>query len=245
MLNNATAISDNGYIAGSGTDASGNVIQAFRLQLLPGDANLDGKVDINDLTKVLTNYNKHGHGLGRWRLQRRRQSGHQRPDHRADTLQPEPWIVRRRAWPPCRSRQASYCSASARSGFSATVGGGSQQLSVERAGCSAFCNQEGSIETASRLPATLVGGNRGMQHWRSIATIKRTMPFRRETFVREESQTQCGTGGPCWPKRARLCRHWPSAAARRQLSLAILPCMDGARPLDGWYFPSTLKGVSV
>ena len=27
---------------------------------LPGDANVDGKVDINDLTRVLTNYNQSG-----------------------------------------------------------------------------------------------------------------------------------------------------------------------------------------
>jgi probable HAF family extracellular repeat protein len=58
VLNNATAISDNGYIAGSDTDGSGHVVQAFRLQLMPGDANLDGRVDINDLTSVLTNYGK-------------------------------------------------------------------------------------------------------------------------------------------------------------------------------------------
>jgi probable HAF family extracellular repeat protein len=56
VLNNATAVSDNGYIAGYGTDGSGDAFQAFRVQLLPGDANLDGKVDINDLTIVLTNY---------------------------------------------------------------------------------------------------------------------------------------------------------------------------------------------
>ena len=30
------------------------------LTILSGDANLDGKVDINDLTKVLTNYNQTG-----------------------------------------------------------------------------------------------------------------------------------------------------------------------------------------
>jgi hypothetical protein len=28
------------------------------LNLMPGDANVDGKVDINDLTRVLTNYNQ-------------------------------------------------------------------------------------------------------------------------------------------------------------------------------------------
>ena len=60
MLNNATNVSDNGYIVGSGTDAAGNTAQAFRLQLLPGDANLDGTVDINDLTIVLSHFGGSG-----------------------------------------------------------------------------------------------------------------------------------------------------------------------------------------
>ena len=32
---------------------------------LPGDANLDGKVDINDLTIVLANYGQTGHDVDR------------------------------------------------------------------------------------------------------------------------------------------------------------------------------------
>jgi hypothetical protein len=57
VLNNATAIDNNGDIAGYGTDASDNTEQAFLLRTaLPGDANLDGRVDINDLTIVLSHY---------------------------------------------------------------------------------------------------------------------------------------------------------------------------------------------
>ena len=57
VLNNATAIDDNGDIVGYGTDSAGHTDQAFLLRAaLPGDANLDGHVDINDLTIVLTNY---------------------------------------------------------------------------------------------------------------------------------------------------------------------------------------------
>jgi probable HAF family extracellular repeat protein len=63
----ARSISDNGYITGSGI--YNGVVQAYRLRLaLPGDANLDSKVDVNDLTKVLTNYSQstgaNGWGLG-------------------------------------------------------------------------------------------------------------------------------------------------------------------------------------
>ena len=60
MLNNATAIDNNGDIAGVCT-VNGNAMQAFVIYApLPGDANLDGKVDINDLTIVLANYNQTG-----------------------------------------------------------------------------------------------------------------------------------------------------------------------------------------
>ena len=61
-LQAATAISNNGnYIVGYGTVHG--VIHGFLLTAtapLPGDANLDGKVDINDLSRVLTNYDKSG-----------------------------------------------------------------------------------------------------------------------------------------------------------------------------------------
>ena len=56
----ATAISDNGkYIAGYGL--VGGATHGFLLTAtLPGDANLDGKVDVNDLTIVLTDFGRSG-----------------------------------------------------------------------------------------------------------------------------------------------------------------------------------------
>ena len=51
-LTEATSINGSGQIVGYGTTTSG-ATHGFELQLLPGDANLDGKVDINDLTIVL------------------------------------------------------------------------------------------------------------------------------------------------------------------------------------------------
>jgi probable HAF family extracellular repeat protein len=54
-LNFATGINDSGQICGIG--AVGGQEQAFRLTpALAGDANLDGRVDINDLTIVLAHY---------------------------------------------------------------------------------------------------------------------------------------------------------------------------------------------
>jgi hypothetical protein len=62
-LNMATAIDNNGDIAGVCTDALGNTMQAFVIynqsQLL-GDANGDGRVDVNDLTIVLSNFGRTG-----------------------------------------------------------------------------------------------------------------------------------------------------------------------------------------
>ena len=58
-LQEATAIDNQGDIVGLGTDSSGTN-KAFLLTALPGDANLDGKVDINDLTIVLAHYNQSG-----------------------------------------------------------------------------------------------------------------------------------------------------------------------------------------
>ena len=109
VLNNATAISDNGYIAGSGTDGSGNVMQAFLLQLMPGDANLNGRVDINDLTSVLTNYGKTAGTT--WNAGDFNADGkvrHQRPDGRADKLWPQPCGVRccRRRFRRARARHS-------------------------------------------------------------------------------------------------------------------------------------------
>ena len=61
VLDDATAIDNNGDIAGYGHDASGHTVQAFLLRaLLPGDANEDGRIDINDLTIVLAHYGQSG-----------------------------------------------------------------------------------------------------------------------------------------------------------------------------------------
>jgi probable HAF family extracellular repeat protein len=60
-LTRATAISTNGaYICGYGTIAGQT--HGFLLAPLLGDANLDGTVNINDLSKVLTNYDQTGMG---------------------------------------------------------------------------------------------------------------------------------------------------------------------------------------
>ena len=55
----ATAVNNQCDIVGDGTDALGNN-KAFLLTALPGDANLDGRVDINDLTIVLAHYGQTG-----------------------------------------------------------------------------------------------------------------------------------------------------------------------------------------
>ncbi len=58
-LQSARAIDNQGDIVGVGTNPSG-AAETFLLTLMPGDANLDGQVDINDLTIVLANYNQTG-----------------------------------------------------------------------------------------------------------------------------------------------------------------------------------------
>jgi probable HAF family extracellular repeat protein len=59
-LEQPRAINDAGQIAGFGRD-SGGVYHAFRLTpAMAGDANLDGTVNITDLSKVLTNYDAIG-----------------------------------------------------------------------------------------------------------------------------------------------------------------------------------------
>ena len=74
-LNNATAIDDQGDIAGYGTDAADHTNQAFVIYApTPGDANLDGRVDVNDLTIVLSHFGQTGRrgprasspGTARW-----------------------------------------------------------------------------------------------------------------------------------------------------------------------------------
>ena len=56
----ATAIDDNGDIIGYGNNGSPARSGFMLAAAVPGDANLDGKVDVNDLTVVLTNFGKSG-----------------------------------------------------------------------------------------------------------------------------------------------------------------------------------------
>jgi probable HAF family extracellular repeat protein len=59
-LTQATGINDNGWICGDATDATG-VSRAFTLApAMLGDTDMDGTVNITDLSKVLTNYDKTG-----------------------------------------------------------------------------------------------------------------------------------------------------------------------------------------
>ncbi len=62
-LSDATAINNSADIVGFGLDSTGTQV-AFLLTPQAGDANLDGKVDINDLTIVLGNYNQTGRTWG-------------------------------------------------------------------------------------------------------------------------------------------------------------------------------------
>jgi probable HAF family extracellular repeat protein len=57
-LKYATGITNSGYISGFGSASSGATHAFLLTPVLPGDANEDGRVDINDLTRVLTNYNQ-------------------------------------------------------------------------------------------------------------------------------------------------------------------------------------------
>ena len=109
-LNNATAIDNQGDIAGYGTDAASNTNQAFVIYApMPGDANLDGKVDINDLTIVLAHYNQTGMTWTQGEFTGERHGGHQRLDHRAGPLQRHHRPGRRRPGPPCPSRARWRC----------------------------------------------------------------------------------------------------------------------------------------
>ena len=59
VLNTARSINDAGQIAGTASYEGESRAYILSLpQALPGDANLDGKVDINDLTIVLAHYNQ-------------------------------------------------------------------------------------------------------------------------------------------------------------------------------------------
>ena len=60
-LTEATGVSNAADIVGFGTNPGGTGGEAFLLTpAVPGDANLDGQVDINDLTIVLAHYNQTG-----------------------------------------------------------------------------------------------------------------------------------------------------------------------------------------
>ena len=56
----ANAINDSGQIAGYGINSSGNCDALLLTPLPPGDANGDDRVDVNDLTIVLTNFGQTG-----------------------------------------------------------------------------------------------------------------------------------------------------------------------------------------
>ena len=57
-LEEATGINDSGRIVGDGVNSSGQEHAVLLTPALSGDANLDGKVDVNDLTIVLANFGK-------------------------------------------------------------------------------------------------------------------------------------------------------------------------------------------
>jgi probable HAF family extracellular repeat protein len=60
VITEACGINGSGQITGSGTNAAGQNEAVLLTPALQGDANLDGKVDINDLTIVLSNYGQTG-----------------------------------------------------------------------------------------------------------------------------------------------------------------------------------------
>ena len=57
VLSGADAINDSGQIAGWGK-YNGAGVGFLLTPALPGDANLEGRVDVNDLTVVLTNFGR-------------------------------------------------------------------------------------------------------------------------------------------------------------------------------------------
>ena len=73
----------------------------FLSRLIPGDGEGDGKVDINDLTIVLTDYNQFDDrrhageaGMEAGELRQRSHGGYQRPDDRAGELRQVGWRAR-------------------------------------------------------------------------------------------------------------------------------------------------------
>ena len=78
-LSSAEAINDNGWIVANATAVIG-ADRPFLLQpALPGDANLDGTVNIADLSLVLANFDKSGHHVEPGRFQRRWDRQHRGP----------------------------------------------------------------------------------------------------------------------------------------------------------------------
>ena len=110
---NASGTAGNARTASDPTSATDWYGFRIASAVLPGDANGDGKVDINDLTIVLADFGRSGDDVGPRRLHRRRHGGHQRFDHRVEQLRHD---VHRRPAPAsaaCRSRRASSSWASA------------------------------------------------------------------------------------------------------------------------------------
>jgi probable HAF family extracellular repeat protein len=62
LLESATAVNDSGQIVGYGTNSRGKTDAFLLTPLLPGDANGDGRVDVNDLTIVLAHFGRTGMG---------------------------------------------------------------------------------------------------------------------------------------------------------------------------------------
>ena len=66
-LQNADGITDSGYITGTGTSAAGATHAYLLTPVMQGDANEDGGVDVNDLTIVLTDFDR-SVGANGWTL---------------------------------------------------------------------------------------------------------------------------------------------------------------------------------
>ena len=88
-----------------------NTNQAFVIYApTPGDANLDGRVDVNDLTIVLSHFGQTGTDVDPGRVHRRRQGGRQRPDRSCSPTSAQTARASAGARPPYRSRAPWPCS---------------------------------------------------------------------------------------------------------------------------------------